>query len=68
MLGKIRQIDIKSSRIKFHPHQKQIGFFVGVLVSMENVAVVAENEIRDRRDNALAVGTRIKRTAEFFIL
>ncbi len=55
MFTELSKRDIELCGVKLHPHQEQTGFGVSVLVCMNDVAVVAENKVRDRRDYALAV-------------
>src|ERR1700674_3120791 len=55
--GEVRQVDVKLGRIKFHAHQEQVRFIIGVLVSVQDVSVMAEDKIGDRGNDALAVGT-----------
>jgi hypothetical protein len=53
--GLIRQINIEIFGIELHPHQEQTGLFVGMFVGVQDVSVVAINEVGDGCDFALAV-------------
>src|SRR6185437_15540561 len=55
--GKISQVDVEIRGIEFHPHQKQIRTFIGVLVGMQDVPVVAIDEVGDSRHNTFLIGT-----------
>src|SRR5207253_8897142 len=46
-----------SDLIEFHPRQEQIGFFIGMLVRMQNVAIVLKNKVRNASNNSLAIRT-----------
>ena len=52
----LRKIDVEIFGIELDAHQEQPGFFVGVLVGMQDVAVVPVDEVGDGGDFALAVG------------
>jgi hypothetical protein len=55
-LRKVLQFQIEAFEMPFHTHEKALEFVVGVLVCVQNVAVVAEDEITDGGDEAFLVG------------
>src|ERR1700739_4370697 len=57
MLGEVVEVDTEILGIELAPHQKEAGFFVRVLIGVQNVPVMAINKVGDGRDFALAVGT-----------
>jgi hypothetical protein len=58
--------DIEFGRIKLHPHEKQIGTFIGMFVRMQDVAIVLVNEIRNAGDDPLRVGATEQKNAGGF--
>ena len=57
VVGEVVQRNIEVSWIELDAHEEEVGFGVAVLVGVQDVAVVAEDEIGDGRDQAFAVGT-----------
>ena len=55
-LPEVSEIDVEIFRIELDPHQEQTGLFVGVFVGVQDVAVVAVDEVGNRRDFAFASG------------
>src|SRR5580700_545383 len=53
----LREIEVEVFGIELDAHQEESGFFVGVLVSMQDVAAVAVDEVGDGGDFAFGVGT-----------
>ena len=43
--------------MKLKAREEDTGFYIGVLVRLENISAVAEDEIRNARNQALLVGT-----------
>jgi hypothetical protein len=54
----VAEIDVEVFGIELDAHQKQARLFVGMLVRVQNVAVVPVDEVSDGRNFALAVGAR----------
>ena len=57
MAAEISQVDVEIRRIEFHTHQKQIRTFIGVFVGVQDVSIVAINEVGNRRHNTFLIGT-----------
>src|SRR6476646_1232878 len=57
MLTEVGEWDVEVFGIEFDAHEEQSGFLVGMLVGVQDVAVVAEDEVGDGCDFALGVGT-----------
>src|SRR5271169_3570097 len=62
MLGEISEvfigeIDVEVFGIELDTHQEETGLFVGVFVGVQDVAVVAVDEVGDGGDFAFGVGT-----------
>ena len=53
----ITEIDVEVFGIELHPHKEQAGFLVCVFVGVQDVAVMAVDEIGNGGDFSLAVGT-----------
>ena len=52
----ISEIDVEVFGIELNTHQEESGFFVGVLVGVQDVAAVSVDEVGDGGDFAFAVG------------
>jgi len=59
--GKIPKIYVKVGWVELNPHQEHPQFAVGMLVSVQNVAPVAKNEVGDGCDDAFRIGTTHKK-------
>jgi hypothetical protein len=57
---------IEIGGIEFDPHEEEVGFGVAMLIGEEDVAVVAEDEVGDLGDHALAVGTTDEQDGRIF--
>jgi hypothetical protein len=56
-LVELSKVKIEIRRIELYARQKKIGFLVSMLIGEQDVAVVAENEIGNRSDDAFTVRT-----------
>ena len=52
---RLRKIDVEVFGIELHAHQEEAGLLVGVLIGVQNVAVVPVDEVGDGGDFAFAV-------------
>jgi hypothetical protein len=66
--GKVRELDVEISGIEFHAHQEKIGVFVGMLVGVKNISIVAKDEIGNGRHDAFLVGTAQQKDGGIFRL
>ncbi len=57
LVGQLVQAHVHAGGIKLHAHQEQAGLLVAMLVGVQNVSIVAEDEIGDHRNQTLAVRT-----------
>ena len=55
LIGQLVQAHVHPGGIELHPHQEQAGLGVAMLVGVQNVSIVAEDEIGDHRHQTLAV-------------
>src|SRR5216684_2221965 len=53
----IRQIDVEVFGIELNAHQEEARFLISMFVGVEDVAVMAVDEVSDRGDFALLIGT-----------
>jgi hypothetical protein len=57
VLPEVFQGNVEFRWIELNPHQEEVGVFIGMLVGMEDVPIVAVNEVRHRSHNAFLVRT-----------
>src|SRR6202041_783918 len=60
-LGKLRKVEREAVEIELNAREEQIRFLVSVLVVREDIGIVAENEVGNGSDHALAVGAGDKK-------
>ena len=56
VLTEVGEVNVEIFGIELHAHQEESGLFVGMFVGVQDVAVVAEDEVGNGRDFALCVG------------
>ena len=54
--GELGQIEVEIRQIPFHPHQKQLQLGVLMLVGVQDVGIVLQQKIGNRRDQPFLVG------------
>jgi hypothetical protein len=54
--AEVSEVDIKVFGIELDTHEEESGLFVGMFVGMEDVAIMAVDEIGDGGDFAFLVG------------